>query len=113
MKKEVEALNRMVSFDKKCEFIPQQLKDDFQLIEQALKRNEQVRLLALDDNYGMVEAKSAEDYNCDAWYCPMGYCPICGAKNPIANNFCGNCGQRLEERGIIQTTIPYHIKKER
>ena len=96
MNKELEALNRMVSFDKKCEFIPQQLKDDFRLIEQALKRYEPVRLLVLDNNYDMVEAKSAEDYNYDEWYYATGYCPICGGQNPSGNNFCGKCGNKLD-----------------
>jgi len=67
-----------------------------EIILQALKRNRPVRLLALDDNYDMVEAKSVEDYHCDEWYCAMGYCPICGSKNPISSNFCRECGNKLD-----------------
>ena len=65
-------------------------------LQELVKRNEPVRLLALDDNYDMVEAKSAEDYNEDEWYYPMGYCPICGSKNPISSNFCRECGNKLD-----------------
>ncbi len=72
-------------------------KEHFDIIEQALKRNEPVRLLVHDDNYAMLEAKSAEDYNYDEWYCAMGYCPICGEQNPIGNNFCGKCGNKLDK----------------
>lgn len=97
MNKELEALNRLTSFDKKCEFIPQQAKDDFQLVEQSLKRNEPVRLLVGNYKREKLEAKSAEDYNYDEWWLPMGYCPICGEQNPIGNNFCGNCGNKLDK----------------
>ncbi len=68
----------------------------YEELKQALKRNEPVRLLVHDDNYGMVEAKSAEDYKYDEWWCAMGYCPICGEQNPIVNNFCGKCGNKLD-----------------
>ena len=81
MSKELEALNRMVSFDKKCEFIPQQLKDDFQLIEQALKRNEPMKVkkvLICDDPMIIVHHCP----NCDEelFKTDISYCPNCGQK---------------------------------
>ena len=84
MNKELEALNRMVSFDKKCEFIPQQLKDDFQLIEQALKRNEPIKLKT---NNVQV---SIDGYRIDY------YCPTCDEELYTTSNYCPHCGQKLD-----------------
>ena len=47
MNKELEALNRLISFDKECNYVSQAVKDDFNLVEQALKRNEPMK-----PNYG-------------------------------------------------------------
>lgn len=79
--------------DNKLIPLAKQALDDLQ---ELVKRNEPVRLLAYDNNCGMVEAKSTEDYNYDEWYCAMGYCPICGEQNPIDFNFCGKCGNKLD-----------------
>ena len=98
MSKESEALNYLVNLAVvgNKENNREKVFTSEEIILQALKRNEPVRLLALDDNYDMAEAKSAEDYNEDEWYCPMGYCPICGSKNPISSNFCRECGNKLD-----------------
>lgn len=69
----------------------------YKLVEQALKCNEPVRLLAENYEHEKVEAKSVEDYSYDKWWLPMGCCPICGEQNPISNNFCGNCGNKLDK----------------
>jgi DNA-directed RNA polymerase subunit RPC12/RpoP len=90
MSKELEALNRMVSFDKKCEFIPQQLKDDFQLIEEALKRNEPMK--------PKVAWINEEDKNIVAYRCSNCNGSL-GAKldnKPMFPNFCRHCGQKLD-----------------
>lgn len=90
MNKELEALNRMVSFDKKCEFIPQQLKDDFRLIEQALKRNEPMK--------PKLVWKNEEDKNIAVFRC-LNCNAMLGVKldnKPIFPNFCRHCGQKLD-----------------
>ena len=115
MSKELEALQELrdlVEYLTRVDFVPTELRNEvkellikhyeksngyFSQIEEALKRNEPVRLLAYNIYYGMVEAKSAEEYNYDEWYCAMGYCPICGEQNPIGNNFCGKCGTKLDK----------------
>lgn len=89
MSKELEALNRLASFDKKCEFIPQQAKDDFQLVEQALKRNEPMKVAM-----GMI------DYIGRFSFEPV--CPICGQRLTMyeTEKYCPNCGQKLDWRDI-------------
>lgn len=114
MNKELEALQELrdlVEYLTRVDFVPTELRNEvkellikhyeksngyFSQIEEALKRNEPVRLLVLDNNYDMVEAKSAEDYNYDEWYYATGYCPICGGQNPSGNSFCGKCGNKLD-----------------
>ena len=115
MNKELEALQKLrdlVEYLTRIDYVPTDLRNEvnellinsyedsngyFSQIEEALKRNEPVRLLVHSDNYPMLEAKSVEDYNYDELWCAMGYCPICGTKNPIANNFCGDCGNKLDK----------------
>ena len=98
MSKELEALNYLVNLAVvgNKENNRGKVFTSEEIILQALKRNEPVRLLVLDNNYDMVEAKSAEDYNYDEWYYATGYCPICGGQNPSGNNFCGKCGNKLD-----------------
>ena len=87
--KELEALNYLLTWrlleikenNREKKFLQEEI------ILQALKRNEPVRLLVHDDNYGMVEAKSTEDYKYDEWWYAMGYCPIYGEQNPIGRTF--------------------------
>jgi len=98
MSKELEALNYLVNLAVvgNKENNREKVFTSEEIILQALKRNEPVRLLAYDNNYGMFETKSAEDYKYDEWWYAMGYCPICGEQNPIVNNFCGKCGNKLD-----------------
>ena len=98
MSKELEALNYLVNLAVvgNKENNRGKVFTSEEIILQALKRYEPVRLLVLDNNYDMVEAKSAEDYNYDEWYYATGYCPICGGQNPSGNNFCGKCGNKLD-----------------
>ena len=98
MSKESEALNYLVNLAVvgNKENNREKVFTSEEIILQALKRNEPVRLLVHDDNYGMVEAKSAVDYNYYELCCDMGFCPICGEQNPISNNFCGKCGNKLD-----------------
>ena len=98
MSKESEALNYLVNLAVvgNKENNREKVFTSEEIILQALKRYEPVRLLVLDNNYDMVEAKSAEDYNYDEWYYATGYCPICGGQNPSGNNFCGKCGNKLD-----------------
>ena len=99
MNKESEALNYLVNLAVvgNKENNREKVFTSEEIILQALKRNEPVRLLVHDDNYGMVEAKSTEDYKYDEWWYAMGYCPICGEQNPIGNNFCRKCGNKLDK----------------
>ena len=43
MSKELEALNRLISFDKECNYVSQAVKDDFNLVENALNELECVK----------------------------------------------------------------------
>ncbi|HKM29650.1 MAG TPA: zinc ribbon domain-containing protein [Bacilli bacterium] len=61
-------------------------KKHFDIIEQALKRNEPVKLLK--------EKKYLHEFE---WYTVFGKCPLCKHYNPSTANYCGNCGQALEK----------------
>ena len=76
MNKELEALNRLISFDKECNYVSQAVKDDFNLVEQALKRNEPMK-----PNYG---GKFPQ-------------CPVCRKLlHSIWQKHCDGCGQKLD-----------------
>ena len=59
----------------------------FHIIEQALKRNEPVKLL---------KEEGEEEYQYDEWWTTMGICPLCNRQNPCSANYCMECGQALD-----------------
>ena len=57
----------------------------FDIVEEALKRNEPVKLL------------KEKKYLHDEWYMLFGKCPVCNHYNLFTSNYCSNCGQALEK----------------
>ena len=59
----------------------------FDIVEEALKRNEPVKLL---------KEKGKEEYEWDEWFTTFGKCPLCNRYNPCSAKYCLKCGQALE-----------------
>ena len=104
MSKELEALQKLrglVEYLTRIDYVPTDLRNEvkellinsyansngyFSQIEEALKRNEPVKLLK--------EKKYLHEFE---WYTVFGKCPLCNHYNPSTANYCGNCGQALEK----------------
>lgn len=89
MSKELEALGRLASFHRKCEFISTQTKDDFNLVGQALERNEPMKPM-LDEN---------NNHRCARCH------------HIVDNHYCSDCGGAVDwGKEMLKEKLELHIK---